>query len=132
MGNSSSPELTAMAQEKNIGTFDYGTLPIQQTDTTICSNDSNYAINNSRMPSNDPKTNGKIKAYVDFSEFNKNYEEYLRDQAAKNSTKEAAKESAKHADLDDRSIQSDLVILDRQSSKSSTQSEEWEILTDSA
>lgn len=47
----------------------------QEPDATMRSTDSNY-ISNSLA--NQPKQSEKIVAYVDFSEFNKNYQEYLK------------------------------------------------------
>lgn len=41
-------------------------------DMTICSGDSSYVLNTGMIP----KYEGKIKAYVDFTEFNKNYSVY--------------------------------------------------------
>lgn len=53
-------------------------VPVQQAaDATICSVDSSTDGQGS-MINTRPKQGGKIKAYVDFSDFNKNYEEYLR------------------------------------------------------
>lgn len=115
-----SADLIAMAHGRNVGTSDYGTLPNQPTDTTICSNDSTYAVNNNSMSSNDLKPGVKIKAYVDFTEFNKNYEEYIKNQSTKN--------SSDVSDMDDRNSQNDIEILDEQSSRSSNQSSDWEVL----
>lgn len=53
-------------------------VPVQQAvDATICSVDSSTDGQGS-MVNTKPKQGAKIKAYVDFSDFNKNYEEYLR------------------------------------------------------
>lgn len=56
----------------------YDTFSNQVTDQTICSEDSNYASLNNSSNSRAPEQETKIKAYVDFTEFNKNYEEYLK------------------------------------------------------
>lgn len=112
-----------MAQGRNVGTSDYGTLPTQPVDTTICSNDSTYAIISNSIPTSDLKTGGPVKAYVDFTEFNRNYKEYLKNQTTK--------DSSDASDSDDRNSSNSVAILDRQSSRSSNQSEEWEVLTDS-
>lgn len=122
-----------MAHGRNVGTSDYGTLPVQQADTTICSNDSTYAISNNSMSSSDMRTDGKMKAYVDFTEFNKNYDQYLREQAAQKSNDSSSnKNSSDSSDMEqDRTSQNDVVILDRQSPRSSnqsSQSSEWEVL----
>lgn len=49
----------------------------ESVDATICSNDSNYALGGSLVSTKTPKNEQTIKAYVDFTEFNKNYEDYL-------------------------------------------------------
>lgn len=49
----------------------------QVQDATMRSTDSNYI-----SITNGPKRNEKIQAYVDFSDFNKNYQEYLKTHAA--------------------------------------------------
>ena len=58
---------------------DNGIMPIGATDATICSDDSAYAAQNS-IVDDSPKTEGpaKVKAYVDFTDFNRNYEDYLK------------------------------------------------------
>lgn len=47
----------------------------QNIDMTICSADSSYVLSSSIVP----KYEGKIKAYVDFTKFNKNYSAYKKD-----------------------------------------------------
>lgn len=106
-----------------VGTSDYGTLPMQPPDATICSDDSAYAMVNNSLINNGE--NQKIKAYVDFTEFNKNYEQYLE----KNGIKESSEES-----VDDGSSDSEItpgsevkMVVERQNSHSSDQSEGWDI-----
>lgn len=53
----------------------------QEPDATMRSTDSNYI-----SLTNQPKQSEKIQAYVDFSEFNKNYHEYLESQGGKTPT----------------------------------------------
>lgn len=48
-------------------------------DATICSNESSY-VGTKSVESCTFKEESKIKAYVDFTEFNKNYEKYLQSQ----------------------------------------------------
>lgn len=82
-----------------------GTPKQQAVDATICSMDSNSEAQGSL-----PKPEGKIKAYVDFSNFNRNYEEYLK-QAGQKSDKASANGSQKP---DSRSSQAskDWVVLE--------------------
>lgn len=105
--------------DKNIGTSGYGTLPLQAPDATICSNDSIYTnslTNNPQKPHE-----GKVKAYVDFTEFNKNYEEYLKKKGVRKSCDQPEPDSATN---------NDVKVLERQNSSSSNQSEEsWEVLS---
>lgn len=49
---------------------------MQAPDATICSSEGSY-VGNKSIDSSSIKENVRIKAYVDFSEFNKNYEQYL-------------------------------------------------------
>jgi len=109
--------------EKIIGTSGYGTLPMQVADATICSTESNYAINSGAC-NTAPKHDNKIKAYVDFTEFNKNYEEYLRKNGIQefgDTTTEADCEVTPGAD-----VKMLMAKADQDSSK------EWKYLADSA
>lgn len=87
---------------------------MQAPDATICSNNSAYAMGNSlgNIAKQEPN---KIKAYVDFTEFNKNYQEYLDEHGEKESST-------------DSTAQEISMKLDRQSSRGSNQSSDWEIL----
>ena len=50
--------------------------PLQSGDATICSNDSAYGTPS--LVNSPAKQEGKIKAYVDFKAFDKNYSEYVK------------------------------------------------------
>lgn len=54
----------------------------QAVDATICSNDSGSYASQASLPNTSIKQSNKVRAYVDFSDFNKNYEEYLRRKGA--------------------------------------------------
>lgn len=53
-------------------------VPMQVADATVRSNDSSSHTTANNMTAGVPKQDDKIKAYVDFTEFNKNYEDYLK------------------------------------------------------
>lgn len=110
--------------DKNIKASRYGRL--QEPDLTIRSIDSAYATGNGR-PDNPKKPHeGKIKAYVDFTEFNKNYAEYLE----KKGISKLKDKYASRPESDKDNANGDKKNLERQNSSSSNQSEEsWEVLS---
>lgn len=61
--------------DMKVESSDHSTPTTDMADATICSTDSAY-IDASPVKQTSPKQEGKIKAYVDFTEFNKNYLEY--------------------------------------------------------
>lgn len=81
--------------DKNNKPSSYGGL--QEAEATIRSIDSAYATGNEKV--DDPKKphEVKIKAYVDFTEFNKNYAEYLKKKDKCPSYQESRKDSANDA-----------------------------------
>lgn len=60
------------------GMSGFGTFRIQPCEATIRSNDSGYAVISNDRVNNMPREEGKIKAYVDFKDFQRNYIEYLK------------------------------------------------------
>lgn len=109
-------------------TTGYGTMPMQGVDATICSNDSSN-VNENSLVTNSAKKTGKIKAYVDFTEFNKNYEEYLEKngllELSDDSIGESGAKAAKTNHLDN--VQ--MAIDGQNSSPPSQLSEDWEVIS---
>lgn len=62
--------------DKDNGPVNHESKQAQEIDATMRSTDSNYI-----SITNGPKQSEKIQAYVDFSEFNKNYQKHLKTQA---------------------------------------------------
>lgn len=113
--------------EINRETSGYGSFPMDwNADATMRSNDSAYNTGNSPSANSTTKQDGKIKAYVDFTEFNRNYEAYLQ----RNGLQELDDSSAGKVNHE-RTLPKDVTVhLERQnSSSSSTQSEGWEVIT---
>lgn len=118
-------------------TSGYSTLSMQALEATICSTDSSYVMGNN-AGNIVLKQEGKIKAYVDFTEFNKNYSEYMEkhgvQELSDGSSNPSDSEDACPADSNDTS---DInhnqhlinMVLDRQNSSSSNQSEDWEVIS---
>lgn len=64
--------------------------PEENIDMTICSGDSSYVLSSSIIP----RYEGKIKAYVDFTEFNKNYSAYKKEHKILYSSDDDSSESS--------------------------------------
>lgn len=99
-------------------------IPAQQTaDATICSNASS-SYGQASLISNAAKQGGKVKAYVDFTDFNKNYEDHVRKTEPKPEPAMGAKDTrdkAKESCVDS--------VLGRSNSNSSQSTEEWVVLS---
>lgn len=97
--------------------------PMQQAaEATICSIDSNSDGQGS-MVNTSHKPEGKVKAYVDFSDFNKNYEDYL-----KQTVQRQAEQSADKGDKIDDTNNDKQPVLDRSGSNSSQTTKDWVVL----
>lgn len=98
-------------------------MPVQQAvDATICSVDSSTDGQGS-MVNTRPKPDGKIKPYVDFTDFNKNYEEYL-----KRNNKSQMNQTPFNSNNEANPKGDSGPVLDRSNSNSSQSTEEWVVL----
>lgn len=70
-------------------------MPSRSSDDATVRSDASSSYSQTSLMNSAPKE-GKVKAYVDFTEFNRNYEEYLKQQE-----REKAKEEEKEAKNDD-------------------------------
>lgn len=105
--------------DKNNKPSRYGRL--HETEATIRSIDSAYATGNGKVDNPKQPHEGKIKAYVDFTEFNKNYAEYLKKKGVNKLIDRSPSDQGKDGHKKN---------LERQNSSSSNQSEEsWEVLS---
>lgn len=73
----------------------------------------------------------KIDAYVDFTEFNINYGEYLKKNGLKTTSDDSNDNSSSDTNTSvatTKSKKENVISLERQNSQTSSQSSEWEIL----
>lgn len=91
-------------------------------DATICSTDNSYA---SMVGGKSTKQEETIKAYVDFTEFNKNYAHYLKKHGLSDSDDDDIKAHSRSEIISSDSVD---MIATRKESHSSVQSDDWEVL----
>lgn len=80
---SDDPDKRNLVQQQT-GTSGIGTLSMHGPDATVRSTDSVANSIHSMEYCDTPKQEGPIKAYVDFTEFDRNYEEYMKNKQAEN------------------------------------------------
>lgn len=99
-------------------------MPVQQAAEPIIRSIDSSTDGQGSMLHTDHGPGGKVEAYVDFSDFNKNYHEYLRRTSKSKQNPEASDINIKVDTNEDNRL-----VLGRSSSNSSQSTEEWVVLS---